>query len=90
MSTKDMIRTSTAAHSPPTLPAALAAPALDPALDVDRELDQIVGKSHRRSRLRRVLSGAGKVLARWLDRAVSRTAPLDGNDLPPQIRFPFF
>jgi hypothetical protein len=86
MTAKDMIRTPTTGYSPPATPAALAAPAAI----IERKLDKIVEKSRRRSRLRRMLSGAGNVFARWLDSAVSRTTPLDGNDLPPQIRFPFF
>jgi hypothetical protein len=60
------------------------------AIQVTDELDQIVGRSGRKSRLRRVLGGIRGGIANWLERAVLAAPPPEGSDLPPQIRFPFF
>jgi hypothetical protein len=49
------------------------------------ELNDLVGKSRRRSRLRRV----GSACARWLDQLVPPTPPAS-SDWDPPPRFPFF
>jgi len=54
------------------------------------ELDSIIGKSRRRSVLRRVRRSIGETLARWLDGLVPPAGMARNSGLPPQIRFPFF
>ena len=87
MPTTEIMRSSAAA-SP--VPAENTARAVEIDVGIDKELGDIVNRSARGSRLRRVLRRVGNFLADRLDRLVAQTAPLDGNDLPPQIRFPFF
>jgi hypothetical protein len=83
MLTEEILHTSAAASPVPAENAARA-------VEIDKELDDIVNRSGRGSRSRRVLRRIGNFLADRLDRLVAQTAPLDGNELPPQIRFPFF
>jgi hypothetical protein len=60
-----------------------------PAAGIVAELDHIVGRSQRRSRLRQALRRVGGAVAHWLDQLVP-PAPPPGDSEPPQIRFPFF
>jgi hypothetical protein len=71
--------------------AAFAPNAVDGVSDaaIAAELDAIVGKSRRRSPLRRRLRRIGGAVAGWFDRLVP-PAPPQGDTEPPEIRFPFF
>ncbi len=75
------------------------AAALDPPVPtVDRgghapisdELDEIVRKSHRPSRLQRLRRAVEKRLLRWLDQLVPAQAPPHDPGPPPEIRYPWF
>ena len=86
MTTRDIERTPVAARPPDRWPEVNSGHASQ----VIEALDQIVGRSRRKSPLRRAAGGIRRALAGWLERAVSATPPPEGSDLPPQIRFPFF
>ena len=58
--------------------------------EIANELDTIIGKSRRRSRLRHALRSIGGAFARWLDDLVPPAAAGRSLELPPPIRFPFF
>lgn len=54
------------------------------------ELDEIVGKSRRKSRLRRAMHRFGGAFARLLERAVPAQAPAVDRGLPPELKYPIF
>ncbi|MGA8756243.1 MAG: hypothetical protein WB611_07910 [Stellaceae bacterium] len=54
------------------------------------ELDEIVGRSRRKSRLRRAMHRFGGAFARLLERAVPAQAPAVDRGLPPELKYPIF
>ena len=54
------------------------------------ELDEIVGKSRQKSRLRRGMHRVGGAFARLLERAVPAQAPAVDRGLPPELKYPIF
>jgi hypothetical protein len=88
MDSKDIIRTAATTSAPPVTPAAYSASMVELA-EVNEELDDIVGRSRRRSGWRRALSRVGAMLSDRLERLVPPSPP-DDPDPGLQIKFPFF